>query len=358
MIKPQKASTRLLAFASDSESDDDSSKKPISIGVSSSQKRQARIVQENALKEDPTIFQYDEVYDDINTTREAAKTAKKSDTQKQSKYINRLLEAADKRKQEHENRIERQVQKEREAEGDKYKDKEVFVTASYRAKLEERKLQDEKDQREEYLENIGDVRKQGDLSGFYRHVYEQKLGSDKVEPKTTNEPEKTVPTKTKDEKIALNKKRSYRKHSDHENSDSDKERKEETSEKDDKSKKVHLQSNIDADSDFSIDSESDEDDKDAKPIVKIENVGEAKNEENAEKSKDAVESNNDSKQEQENKPLDEENVKKEKTEEMLPPPEPPKPKKPKIDVWKKRTVGDVYLAAVQRYYERKQQASA
>ena len=30
-----------------------------------------------------------------------------------------------------------------------------------------------------------------------------------------------------------------------------------------------------------------------------------------------------------------------------------KPKKPKIDIWAKRTVGDLFLEAVKRYYERK-----
>lgn len=65
--------------------------------------------------------------------------------------------------------------KKREAEGEQYKDKESFVTSTYRKKLEEMKEADELEKREAYLENIGDVTKQQDLSGFYRHIYEQKL---------------------------------------------------------------------------------------------------------------------------------------------------------------------------------------
>lgn len=360
LIKPQKASTRLLAFASDSESDDEPAKKKISVEQSITQKRQARIVQEDALKEDPTIFQYDEVYDDMTASREEAKKAKSSEV-RQSKYINKLLVAAEKRKIEYESRLERQVQKERAAEGDQFKDKEVFVTAAYRAKLETMKQAEEAAQREEYLENIGDVTKQKDLSGFYRHMYEQKLGTDKTDVKdekteAKNEnPEPAPEIVKKEEKTS--KRRTYRKHSDNENSDEGEQSvlkpKKNKEEEEEANKKVHLQSNLDADSDFSIDSDSDSDD--------------------AEKPKDSEKEDVATKSPAKIEPIKTEDVaaqgdvnpKAEETkngttkkeidsdEEKMPP---PKEVKPKIDVWKKRTVGDVYLLAVKRYYERKQAA--
>lgn len=56
-----------------------------------------------------------------------------------------------------------QIQKEREKEGDEFADKEVFVTSAYKKKLEEMKLEEEREKREEYLESIGDVTKQKDL---------------------------------------------------------------------------------------------------------------------------------------------------------------------------------------------------
>lgn len=59
--------------------------------------------------------------------------------------------------------------------GDMYKDKESFVTSAYKKKLEELKKLEEEEKREEYLESIGDVRKQGNLDGFYRHLYDQKV---------------------------------------------------------------------------------------------------------------------------------------------------------------------------------------
>jgi coiled-coil domain-containing protein 55 len=51
-----------------------------------------------------------------------------------------------------ERRVERQVQKEREEEGAAFADKESFVTSAYRAKLEEFKIQEEIERREEQME--------------------------------------------------------------------------------------------------------------------------------------------------------------------------------------------------------------
>lgn len=89
--------------------------------------------------------------------------------------------------------------------GDMYKDKESFVTSAYKKKLEEMKKLEEEEKREEYLEKIGDVRKQGNLDGFYRHLYDQKVNYDskkaisikhdvKDEPISDNENENEVTT--------------------------------------------------------------------------------------------------------------------------------------------------------------------
>lgn len=350
-----------MAFASDSDDDSDgqSTKKKIPLGESLTQKRTARIMQESALKEDPTIFQYDEVYDEMSANRDEAKKAKSTDN-RQAKYIDRLLVTAEKRKIEYETRIERKVQKEREAEGEKYKDKEVFVTAAYREKLESMKKAAEEAQREEYLENIGDVRKQKDLSGFYRHMYEQKVGGDKA---AATKPDETKATSSADAKKTdekPNKKRTYRKHSENENSSDDDTESKRSKDGAATSKKIHLQSNLDADSDFSIDSESDSesDGERTKNAGKSEQIKEATaktdkrdeepSEEKKEGPKEKPAENGASNTENKNSDA---NGKVKTDSEQMPPP--PKEIKPKIDVWKKRTVGDVYLAAVKRYYERK-----
>ncbi|CAK9804736.1 Nuclear speckle splicing regulatory protein 1 [Anthophora plagiata] len=155
-------------------------------------KRQTKLNMQKALKEDPTIFQYDEIYDDMERIKDQSKSTK--DEKKKPRYIQNLLKAADRRKKEQEYRIERMVQKEREAEGAMYADKESFVTSAYRAKLEEFKKMEEEESKMDRLEAIADVKKQQDMSGFYRHLYEQTM-------KTPNESE--VEGNINDDKIDL-----------------------------------------------------------------------------------------------------------------------------------------------------------
>lgn len=136
----------------------------------SMQRNQARAAAMKALEEDPTVFQYDEVYDDMQQKKEDKKPPKE---EKKPKYIENLLRTAELRKVELERRTERKVQKERETEGDQFNDKESFVTPAYRAKLAELKKLEEEERIRELREASLDVTKQSDMSGFYRHLYKQ-----------------------------------------------------------------------------------------------------------------------------------------------------------------------------------------
>lgn len=64
------------------------------------------MTQEKAVKDDPTIYQYDEIYDNIKEKKSNEKLKNKD---KNPKYIESLLKSAHKRKLENERRIERQV---------------------------------------------------------------------------------------------------------------------------------------------------------------------------------------------------------------------------------------------------------
>lgn len=381
--KPSKTGiVKHAAFESDSDSDSDI-KKAVKLELGESQKRQVKAAQAKAMAEDPTVYQYDELYEDMDSKRKESKVAKSKEERK-PKYIEKLLETAEKRKKEQERRIERQVQKEREAEGEMYKDKEAFVTSAYRAKLEEMKKAEEEEKREEYLENIGDVTKQNDLGGFYRHIYSQKMGEksdQEIEHKKSEEVQQESSTASDEESKpedenrkndsdseeeerarieALKSKeagqsmaRKYRKRrSDDEENDEN--------EKNDFSKKVHLQSNLDADSDFSIDSNS------SSSTSESENSSDSEKDNNEthesrRKSKDKspekklsaddsrVPTNGVEKDEKSTKVNGNEltNVEDNRSIKEI------KKKEPKIDIWKKRTVGTVFDAALQRYYERK-----
>ena len=166
--------TKRKIFAADSSSDDnlekeeeESLKKATEKSVQRNQAMQAAF---KALAEDPTIFQYDELYDGMQEKKEEKIPV---EAERKPKYIDQLLRSAEQRKLETARRTERKIQKERESEGDMFKDKESFITPAYQAKLEERKLQEEEERRKEQMEAVLNVTKQRDLGGFYRHFYKQ-----------------------------------------------------------------------------------------------------------------------------------------------------------------------------------------
>ncbi|KAI8118846.1 hypothetical protein FF38_07551 [Lucilia cuprina] len=341
------------------------------MGPSLMEKRKAKNLQEKALAEDPTIFQYDELYDEMENKREEEKQVK-SNEPKKARYITKLMETAERRKLENELRVERQVQKEREAEGEEFKDKEKFVTSAYRKKLEEMRKLEEQNKRDDYLEAIGDVTKQKDLDGFYRHLYEQKMGTSKEVKKPELKPEVTNAGDSDEEGVSYKpiksgkptQSRAYRKR---QASDEEEETEKDTSIKEETEKKVHLTNNIDADSDFSIDDSSSEDDSDNEGDSKKKKAKITKDSTTPEDSQisktpsNSMALNLKSLKPEEQKDSQIEKPKKEE-EKPLPIPSveiakenltPPKPKRDKAEVWRKRTVGEVYVAAVQRYYERK-----
>merc|ERR1712058_39029 len=137
--------------------------------------------------------QYDEVYDDIEHKKVVEKESKK-EVDRKPKYMHNLLKAADERNKEFERRIERQVQKEREAEGEMYADKESFVTSAYRKKMEEIAKQEEEEARQARIEAALDVTKQNNLDGFYRHLYRQTMGEEKEQVEARKKLEKQEET--------------------------------------------------------------------------------------------------------------------------------------------------------------------
>jgi len=323
-------------------------------------KKQAKIQMAKALEEDPTVFQYDEVYDDIERKKEVEKESKK-DVDRKPKYVHNLLKAADERQKEFERRIERQVQKEREAEGNEFADKESFVTSAYRKKMEEIAKQEEEEARTARIEAALDVTKQNNMDGFYRHLYRQTMGEEKgqVESKVeSEESEEAKAARVKEEikKIKIVEDQVEDNHQSEPNF---------TIKKIDKKKefrkKEEVESSSDSGSSSGSDDESDNEDsrKDATnetEATKVELMKQKLKEqkEKRERRKRKIEEDASS---SESEPDDTE-MKKLK-------PDQPEEKQddnpqvvveesaPKVDIWKKRTVGEVYNKAVQRYWERK-----
>ncbi|XP_020299439.1 nuclear speckle splicing regulatory protein 1 [Pseudomyrmex gracilis] len=365
--KKQQQTTPKLGnvFGDDNASDDDEGtdwvKKALRVeGEKHKMKKQTKLDIQKALNEDPTIYQYDEVYDDLERTRCQSEINKQK--VKKPKYIQNLLKTAEQRKKEQEHRIERMVQKEREAEGEMYVDKESFVTSAYRAKLEEFKKMEEEEARISRLEAIADVTKQQDMSGFYRHLYKQTVDSqdnsneyknsetektniEQVEERTlTNNKEKdnltknkTNNTDTKLKGITKSKTRQYRQRMETCDSDSEPEPSKEevkneqsvlsTEKSVNKSGIQEFQEKKDTQDKHNIN--TDENSTDIKLVS-------TKNTENKESNIMDVEISHD------HKIVDLESEKEKFIE-----------KKDKTSIYAKRTTGSLFEAALQRYYARK-----
>jgi len=325
------------------------------------------LMKQKALEEDPTIFQYDEVFDKMEETK-AEQSGKKKVVDRKPKYISNLLKQAEIRNQEEERRKERKVQKEREEEGDEFADKEKFVTSAYRKKMEEMQKLDEEEKKKEAMEQMLDVTKQKDMSGFYRHLFRQTMGEEKGQKIKTEIKEEITEIKeeieeseeniVEDKSVKMAKKtkpkqRPYRQRRDSE----------------------PIESNSDNESNSSSSSEaSDKAEDKAKEITEDERVEKEKHrreelrkqKEKRDRRKKRIAEGRDTSSEEDEESLDGENAdaaisetnraanpESNQIESNKENSAPSQPKKPKVDIWRKVTVGTVYEDALERYLIRK-----
>ncbi|KAL3317313.1 Nuclear speckle splicing regulatory protein 1 [Cichlidogyrus casuarinus] len=132
---------------------------------------------DKALSEDPTVFEYDEIYDKISSEQQKLQADSLEKKAAKPKYIENLLKQSAVRKLERELLQERKAHNDIEAEKEKFKDKEAFVTSAYKEKMKELHELVEKRREEESRENLMDVTKQDGLGGFYRYMYDKDLTS-------------------------------------------------------------------------------------------------------------------------------------------------------------------------------------
>jgi coiled-coil domain-containing protein 55 len=116
---------------------------------------------------DSSIYDYDDAYETFHTPKDAAKDS--AGKPSGPKYMTSLLQSAEVRKRDQLRAKEKLLQKEREAEGDEFADKEKFVTGAYKAQQAEmRKLEEEERRRE--VEEEERKRKGGGMQGFYKDL--------------------------------------------------------------------------------------------------------------------------------------------------------------------------------------------
>ncbi|KAI0709331.1 coiled-coil domain-containing protein 55-domain containing protein [Earliella scabrosa] len=129
---------------------------------------------EEEKKVDSTVFEYDEVWDKMQEAKLRQKEAKEADAkERKPKYISGLLSSAATRRLDHLRAQEKMIQRERELEGDEFKDKEAFVTQAYKDQMEElRRAEEEERQREEEEKKKNRGVGTG-MAHFYRKLLEE-----------------------------------------------------------------------------------------------------------------------------------------------------------------------------------------
>ncbi|KAB5595642.1 Nuclear speckle splicing regulatory protein [Ceratobasidium theobromae] len=135
-----------------------------------SRKAQRRMDAE--LKVDNTVFQYDEIWDGMKLAEAKAKAIKEDNPDaKKPKYMENLIRSAETRRLDHLRAEEKMMQREREAEGDEFADKEKFVTQAYKDQMAEvRRAEAEEKAREE-----AERKKNKGLGGGMTHFYKRLL---------------------------------------------------------------------------------------------------------------------------------------------------------------------------------------
>ncbi|XP_023873045.1 uncharacterized protein LOC111985623 [Quercus suber] len=111
--------------------------------------------QKKALEEDPTVFDYDGVYDDMKQKAIQPRVQDRQD--RMPTYIQLLKEKTKEREKYREVVYERKIAKERSQDDHLYADKDKFVTSAYKKKLEEQKKWMEEERLRELREAQDDV---------------------------------------------------------------------------------------------------------------------------------------------------------------------------------------------------------
>ncbi|KAH7926314.1 hypothetical protein BV22DRAFT_1009366 [Leucogyrophana mollusca] len=147
-------------------------KKLLAQNVESSKAAKKRMEQE--MQVDSTVYQYDEVWDRMQEVKLRQKEAKEVDAkQRKPKYIEGLLTSAATRRLDHLRAEEKMIQRERESEGDDFKDKEAFVTQAYKDQMAEvRRAEQEEKEREEQEKKKRKGTSSTGMAHFYRKLLE------------------------------------------------------------------------------------------------------------------------------------------------------------------------------------------
>ncbi|KAJ0109267.1 coiled-coil domain-containing protein 55 [Diaporthe amygdali] len=121
---------------------------------------------------DPSVYDYDAAHDVIQAAKKQREAEIKKETaQRKSRYMSDVTKAAEQRERDRSIAELKKIQREREAEGDEFADKEKFVTEAYKRKQEEDRIAQEEEKRREEEERKKN--KFGGMTGFHKELLER-----------------------------------------------------------------------------------------------------------------------------------------------------------------------------------------
>ncbi|KAK0603059.1 hypothetical protein LWI29_000993 [Acer saccharum] len=187
-----------LGFRDD---DDDDVEREISRQASKNKAlRETEEQHKKALEEDPSVFDYDGVYDEMKEKTVRHKLLVRED--QQPKYIHKLIKKAEERQRDHDIIYERKLAKERNNEEHLYADKDKFVTSAYRKKLEEREKWEAQQRLRDLRDEKEDVTKKKDLSDFYFNLGKNIAFGGNESKKLNKQAETRKPEKQEEQRAA------------------------------------------------------------------------------------------------------------------------------------------------------------
>ncbi|KAK7343296.1 hypothetical protein VNO77_11938 [Canavalia gladiata] len=170
--KPKKQPPRPSLATPFGFNDDDENDIEREIALQASKNKSLKEVEEQqkkALEEDPSVFDYDGVYDKMK--EKVARPLVQDREERKPKYIQNLIKKAKEREQYREIVYEKKIAKERSQDDHLYADKDKYITEAYRKKLAERERQMELERLRELQEERDDVTKKKDfLLDFYTNL--------------------------------------------------------------------------------------------------------------------------------------------------------------------------------------------
>lgn len=120
---------------------------------------------------DESVYDYDGAYDAMQEASAAAKAKVVPD--EGPRYMNSILAATETRKRDQLTARDKILAKEREAEGDEFRDKETFVTGAYKEQQEQVRRAEEEEKKKEELEEDRARKEGGGMRGFYKDLLGQ-----------------------------------------------------------------------------------------------------------------------------------------------------------------------------------------